>query len=167
MIFKRILLISHEMTYTGAPRSLLNVARVLRAYGNYVKVATLKSGNFEKEFQKYGFWVRHYDEENYEYKLLKNKQDLVIANTIFCGKFALKAQQFVNTILYIREGENLPDIISHNGLVDDYITKSKNVVCVSEYSKNFIEKYYGVRNIYVIHNFLYSEIVFEQDENNG
>lgn len=154
MNFKRILLLSHEMTYTGAPNSLLNIAGLIRRKGYLVTVATQKSGEFIREFHKSGFRVGYADPESYCYEKLSHKYDLVIANTIFCGKFALEAQKVIPTILYIREAHNLPDIIRDCGLSEDYITKAKNIVCVSEYSEEFIRKTYNVRNIYVLHNFM-------------
>lgn len=154
MFFKRILLISHEMTYTGAPRSLLNLALLLRSRGNYVKVATLKSGPFEKEYRKYGFIVRHYYEERYNYSLLTYKQDLVIANTIFSGNFAIQAQQYVPTILYIREARNLPRLLHENSIPASVITDAENVVCVSEYAADFIRETYHPKSIYILHNFI-------------
>lgn len=165
MLVKRILLLSHEMTYTGAPNSLLNVALLLRSKGNYVKVATLKSGEFEKEFSKHGFWVRHFDEEKYEYEKLAKKQDLVIANTIFCGKFALKAQLYVPTILYIREAQNIPELIKNCGLSAEYITKSENVICVSEYAEKFIRENYNPKNLFTLHNFLNKPFYYKPPKN--
>lgn len=165
MIFKRILLVSHEMTYTGAPRSLLNVARILRAHGNYVKVATLIPGDFEKEFSAHGFWVRHFNAERYEYELLAKKQDLVIANTVFCGRFAYNAQKYVPTVLYIREAANLPDIMKTIDMDDEYITKAKNIVCVSEYAEECIRSRFKVDNIKVLHNFLKKPLFYKPAPN--
>lgn len=154
MVFKRILLISHEMTYTGAPKSLLMIAKLLRSHGNYVKVATLRRGPFEREYLKHGFIVRHYDEESYNYSLLKQKQDLVIANTIFTGKFAIKAQEYVPTLLYIREAQNLPILMSENNLSPNIIYEAENIICVSEYAEDFIKNTYFPKNIFVLHNFI-------------
>lgn len=154
MNFKRILLLSHEMTYTGAPNSLLNIAKLLRRKGNFVTVGTQKSGDFIREYHRNGFRVFYVDPDSYCYDNLADKYDLVIANTIFCGKFAIEAQKKVPTVLYIREAHNLPDIIRDCGLSDDYITNAKNIICVSEYSEEFIRKTYDVQNLYVLHNFL-------------
>lgn len=52
MKYKRIMLLSHEMTYTGAPNSLLNVASVLKKHGHSVTVFTLTEGVFSKGFEK-------------------------------------------------------------------------------------------------------------------
>ena len=49
---QKILLVSHEMTYTGAPRSLLNIAKILKKSGTEVDVWTLKKGDFQREFEK-------------------------------------------------------------------------------------------------------------------
>lgn len=165
MKLKRILLVSHEMTYTGAPNSLLNIAVLLRSKGNYVKVATLKSGEFEREFAKHGFWVRHFDEEKYEYEKLSKKQDLVIANTIFCGKFALFSQKYVPTILYIREAQNIPELIQNCGLSEEYISNAESIICVSEYAEEFIRNNYAVKNLCVLHNFLNAKPFFKPKPN--
>ena len=49
---KKVLLISHEMSYTGAPRSLLNMAKVLQKEKIKVSVWSLETGEFEREFAK-------------------------------------------------------------------------------------------------------------------
>lgn len=152
---KRILLISHEMTYTGAPNSLLNMAKLLRSKGHDVCVFTLKPGDFLKEFTKTGFPVAEVSASDFDYSSLPKKFDAVIANTIFCGEFALKSQKYIKTFLYIREGENLNDIILNCNLKKDYINLSKNTICISEYAKKYIEKNFNPKSLSVIHNYLY------------
>lgn len=157
MEFRRILLLSHEMTYTGAPNSLLNVARTLRRHGHFVSIYTLHGGPFVKEFHRCGFRVHYYDDNNYtecERKKLAEKYDLMIANTVFCAKAAYSMQSFVKTILYLREAENLPEILENCNIDSRYISCADNVVCVSEYAKSFIQKTYSPKKLMVIHNFL-------------
>ncbi|MBD5383710.1 MAG: glycosyltransferase [Ruminococcaceae bacterium] len=155
--FEKILLISHEMTYTGAPNSLLNIARSLREKGVGVEVCTLYDGAFSAEFEKYNFTVKTVSAGSYDFSVLPKKYDIVIANTVFCGEFALKAQRYVPTYLYIREGENLKDIIGNCGLKNEYVTDAKHLICVSEYARGYIENNFKVREICVLHNFLYEE----------
>lgn len=141
------------MTYTGAPNSLLNLAVLLRSKGHTISVFTQQSGEFIKEFHKHLIRVKYCDPDSFNYDIL-NDYDLAIANTIFCGKFALKAQKYIPTILYIREAENLPEIIHSCGLKDDYLNKIKIALCVSEYAEKYISSTYNISNLAVIHNFL-------------
>ena len=161
MFLNRILLVSHEMTYTGAPNSLLNIARLLSTNGYNVSVATLISGPFETEFNKYGFDVSSIDEDYFDYSELPENFDIVIANTIFAGKFSLESQRYVPTYLYIREAENLNSIIEDCGLQRDFIDKCNNIICVSEYAENFIKSNFHVNNLTVLHNFIYEDIYDE------
>ena len=55
---KRILFVSHEMTYTGAPLSLLQSVSCFLNKGYKVKVVSLSSGELEKEFEKLGVEVK-------------------------------------------------------------------------------------------------------------
>lgn len=153
--FKRIVLISHEMTYTGAPNSLLNIARILRKHGHQITVYTLTGGPFEQQFRKFGFLVIPIKATQLD-KYFYGKFDLVIANTIFCGKIALYLQNRIPTILYIREAQNLPELIKNCKLDEAYIREARNVVCVSEYAAEFIRKVYSPPHLWVLHNFLYT-----------
>ena len=153
----RILLLSHEMTYTGAPNSLLNVSRVLRSHGHSVKVYTQRKGSFSRCFNRYGFKVRFLDlnlTDTDKCKALAKRFDIAICNTIFCSNTALKLQDYLPTILYIREAENLPEIMEKNNIDIGCIQNANNIVCVSEYAARFIEKTYFPKNIHILHNFL-------------
>lgn len=152
----KILLISHEMTFTGAPNSLLNVARVLRKHGHSVAVKTLHKGEFEKKFRRYGFWVKYIspDMPYQSCKKLALQYDLVICNTVFCSRICCVLQEYTKAILYLREAEDLPQILSDNKIDESYIRNAENVVCVSEYAARFIEKTYRPKKIWVLNNFL-------------
>ena len=51
-MIKKILLTTHELTYTGSPHSLLRIAKVLKKNNFYVEVWSLRDGDFKNEFQK-------------------------------------------------------------------------------------------------------------------
>ena len=149
----RILLLSHEMTYTGAPNSLLNVARVLRSHRHDVDVYTLKKGDFSDVFKRYRFKVETFDPNIFDTEKCR-QYDFAICNTIFCGEAALKLQNVLPTILYIREAENLSEIMEKNNIDDSCIRNAENIICVSEYAARSIEKIYSPKNICILHNFL-------------
>jgi len=154
---KRILLLSHEMTYTGAPCSLLNMACLLRKRGHSVSVYTLEAGNFTRCFHRHGFSVR-YAGGNYftpdVCRSLAEEYDLAVCNTVFCGKAACCLQDYMKTILMIREAENLPGILKDCGIDEDCIRNVENMVCVSEYAERFLRKTYAPGKLWVLHNFL-------------
>lgn len=164
---RKILLISHEMTYTGAPNSLLNMARLLRSKGWLVTVMTLVNGNFSREYLRHGFRVRWFD-ENLSAEgcpKLALRYDLVICNTVFCAKVACRLQEFIKTILLIREAENLPEILTNCRIDEGYIRNAENVVCVSEYAERFIAKTYSPRRLWVLHNFLLTPLYHRPSAN--
>ena len=154
---KKILLVSHEMTYTGAPCSLLKTGKLLQEEGFSVDVWTLKDGEFTEEFQRMGMEVKKISFPEDVSDSLSNtiaSFDIVIANTIFCAAFARYAQNFAKTVLYIRESENIPQIIRDCGLEESDFTEADNLICVSEYARQFIEKRYGRADVAVIPNFV-------------
>lgn len=164
---KKILLLSHEMTYTGAPNSLLNMARLLRSKGWSVTVRTLVNGSFSREYLRNGFRVRWFDESKSaeECRELTAKYDMVICNTVFCAKVACRLQEHVRTILLIREAQNLPEILEKCRIDEGYIRNAENVVCVSEYAERFIAKTYSPRRLWVLHNFLMTPPFYRPNTN--
>ncbi len=152
----KIMLISHEMTYTGAPNSLLNVARVLRKHGHKVKVYTLERGDFERRYRRYGFRVRQlaFTPSAAECDRIAKKFDLVICNTVFCSRICCMLQERVKTILYLREAADLPKIISDCGIDRSFLQNAENTVCISEYAQKFIERTYSPKRLWVLRNFL-------------
>ena len=158
----KILLVSHEMTYTGAPRSLLEMGRLLRDCGFSVDVWTLKSGEFEEEFRKQGMEAKKISFPEDASEALSEQlagYGLAIANTIFCAAFAGYAQRFTRTVLYIREAGNIPELIQNCDLEEADFLNVTHKVCVSEYARDCIVKQYGSIPVTVIPNFVPDEFV--------
>lgn len=148
----KILLVSHEMTYTGAPRSLLNMALVLKKQNYQVTVWSLKSGSFENEFLLNDIKVISINDK-WDIKEIM-EFDLVIANTIFCIRFAQKAQKYSNTVLFLREAHNIPELLDIIGEKRETLESILNVACISEYAQKFISQYYHIKDIYVLYNYV-------------
>lgn len=106
---QKILLVSHEMTYTGAPRSLLNIAKILKKSGTEVDVWTLKKGDFQREFEKEQIPVSILSKTIGEDRL--RQYQLIILNTFFTAHLAERFQKITRTVLYIREGRNIPVLV--------------------------------------------------------
>lgn len=153
---ENILLISHEMSYTGAPRSLLNIAKVLQKAGRKVSVWSLQAGAFEAEFEKINIKVKTISDIKM-YKNLIQQFDLVILNTFFTARIAYYIQDIVRTILYIREAENIAVLEKECCLDMKDIEGAKEVICVSEYAEGFIKSHCKPEKLTVIHNYVKDE----------
>ena len=151
---KKILLYSHELTYTGAPHSLLRMAKIYLLQNCRVDLWTRLDGEFRREFEKIGIKVKvvpdgdvtlpHVMQEIAEY-------DLAVANTVISSKFYSVASKLVPTIWYIREALNLPSMVDS---VPERLQTLKNadeIYCVSEFAQNFIRKTYNP-HVKVVHN---------------
>lgn len=146
MAKKNILLISHEMSYTGAPNVFKNICRILIESGHAVSVWTLQNGEFTAEFEKLSVKVEtiNYYTDQEKIKNDLTRFDLVIANTIFCTEIAYFAQNIVKTILYIQEAHNIPELIRNCNINEDHFRKIRYTICVSKYAKSFIRENYNL-----------------------
>lgn len=149
---QKILLVSHEMTYTGAPRSLLNIARLIKKTGNDVHVWTLEDGAFHVEFEKEKIAVDAFP-ENIDDEIIK-EFDLIILNTIFTAHFVERFQKLTRTILYIREAHNILTLVNDCKLNERHIKNAKEAICVSKYAESFIKEYCMPHKLTVLHNFV-------------
>lgn len=154
-LLKQVLLVSNEMTCTGAPRSLLNIANMICKLGGTVTVWTLAAGEFSIQFEQAGFRVEMIPVQ-IEKEGLKNF-DLVILNTFFTAHLSKTFQQLTRTILYIREAQNIPNLARDCGLNVRDISAADEVICVSEYAEQFIKTCCMPKKLNVLHNFVMDE----------
>ena len=63
---KSILLITHELSYTGAPRCLYNLAKCLLEEGYSVSVWSLETGEFFHEFVSLGLEITYIKSEEFK-----------------------------------------------------------------------------------------------------
>lgn len=151
---EKILFISHELTYTGAPLSLLGLVKTCRKLGCEVTVWSLKDGDFLKEFQKEIIPVYIVDNCLERLKKEKHQFSLIILNTIFCAYIANKVQDEIYTILIIREAANLPELIKTFHINEKDFLSIRNIVCISEYACEYIRNRYFKIKIDIIHNYI-------------
>lgn len=151
---KKLLFISPEMTYTGAPRSLLRMCKVAATLGYDVDVWSGKPGPFITEFQRYGFEVEvvpgdraHIPETIRKIK----KYDMAVCNAIATHQFARICTRYIPTVWYIREATNIPDFTRYNKQMLYTLQHSGDLCCVSEYAAKAIRNY-NRRKILIVHN---------------
>lgn len=157
---KKILLFSHELTNTGAPRALLNLARILEEFGYSVIVISFLDGDLKKAFKNNSIpvWITK------RKSVLRILPFLFIFNAIICNTVVTYEtvhilQKFYDKKLYwwIHEAEFFNNFL--NNLKDkkrkvckNTIERQRNIYCVSEYSRLFFEEYN--KNIKILNLFV-------------
>ena len=151
---KNVLLYTHELTYTGAPHSLLRICKMFIKNSCKVEIWSRVDGDFRKEFENIGLKVcvvSETDLNKQKYIQAIKKFDLAIANTVISHKFYTVARHIIPSIWYIREAQNLPDICNKVPLRLATLKDSEMLYCVSEYAQDFIRNEYN-HNVKVVHN---------------
>lgn len=151
---KKVLLFTHEFSYTGAPHSLLRIARILKRNGYYVEVWGPKEGPFIAEFEKESITV-----EVVPYSKLSSNEiissvkgfDLAIVNTAIPDKYFSFVSVYCPTIWYIREAGNLKEICRGNVDRELALKNAEKLYCVSEYAEKYISDDFN-SNVLVVHN---------------
>ncbi|MEU6135258.1 glycosyltransferase [Nocardioides sp. NPDC047086] len=152
---RRIVFISPEMIYAGAPRSLLRMCKVAAAQGFEPVVWTAKPGPFAKEFEAYGFRVEvvrtNPARPNKVFNRLPDGVELVVCNTVVTDDYVRALEGRVPVVWYVREASNLPDFFRSNPERRETLRHSKSVCVVSEYAAAAVAKY-AEGPIEVVHN---------------
>lgn len=151
----KVLLVSHELTVTGAPNSLLRQAKYFRSAGFEVEVWSLAEGPLRARYQEAGFTPKLVANDRraiqIKYEMDPIRYDLVVCNTI-------KSYRCVDVLM--RYGLKIAWFIRETKLVDEdfwldrdfarLFSKFYNLYTVSEYAAEVV-RYYNP-NVKVIHN---------------
>lgn len=167
-IHDNFLLITHELSFTGAPLVLLPVVNYLLKNNKKVTVVSIKDGKLRNYFATIGidcFLFKDIYNQQAEFLSLANNYSTVICNTIVTSPFYdLLKHTDKNIIWWVHEGKELLTHINVmkklNGINSLYRTVSdaKDIYAVSEYSKRFLKSYntnninilnYGVEDFYI------------------
>jgi len=172
IIEKKILLVTHQLEYTGSEHSLLRMCRVIQNHKMRAEVWSYKDGKFKHELEKMGINVSIIGPERFSSLEIQEKikeYDLAISNTALTYSFIIAFQGIVRTIWYIREAQNLPLMLpGNNGLLKALIN-ANNIYCVSEYARDFILANYN-KNVRVLHNCVddeYKNYISDSDSSKG
>ena len=150
----KVLLYTHELTYTGAPHSLLRICNILLKNKCEVEVWSPVDGEFKVEFERVGVNVRVVENpalKSPKYIQIISSFDLAIANTVLAHRFYLAANKLIPTIWFIRESLNLPSMVDSVAERRQALVQAPELYCVSEFAEQFINQTYN-HNTRVIHN---------------
>jgi len=139
---EKILLISHQLTTTGAPLVLYHLAKELIDQGFAPLVLSYWGGSLTKEFKKLGVEVLLgdvYSDHPDVLRELASHFDKTIVNTIVCYS---AVDVIKDAVWWIHEGQYV-----ETGFMQDYpnlesvLRKAENVFVVSEYAKETVDKF--------------------------
>ena len=161
---KKILLFSHEMTSTGAPLALLQVAKLLKIKGFYPVVICQSHGPLEIELQSNN--IAYYSDVNLMERLANKEKNLMefieqfdclVYNTIVSLMYSRYINTKKRTIIWIHEGEAGYNLVRNAIDIRQELEKMDEVYSVGAYSKAFTDQYmpkeksmillYGVKDI--------------------
>lgn len=147
-----VILVSHDLTLSGAPIMLYEICKILKKQGYFIVVFSPSDGPLRTMLLKIGVDViidelvlRQHDSF---YKFAKNF-DLIICNTIVSWPVVRQMKNTVKTIWWIHEGKLL-DLFTGNSDFVDTLKRAPHIIGVSDYSIKFLEPYN--QNIFKIYN---------------
>ncbi len=140
---KKILLISHELSNTGAPRALLNLARTIKELGYFVFVISYIDGPLKEDFSRHEIPIVCMENKKIKkLSILFKIFDMIICNTILCyPTVAFLEKKHPKVLWWIHEAIFIEEVLKNIGCQIIEIMHNANIYCVSEYAKSFIKKY--------------------------
>ena len=166
---KRILFVSQEMLYTGAPTSLIRMCKVARDLGYYPYVWSKKAGSFMQEFEKENIPVAIVTEKDLQKPEIgewAKRFSMAMCNTIITDRYVRFLEKLIPVAWYIREAQNIPKMLETAPVRAEILRDSKNLVCVSEYASDAIRQY-SKHLPTVIHNCIEDESSLAIDYTSG
>ena len=152
---KRVLLVSHELSVTGAPNSLLRQARYFLSAGCAVDVWTMAEGELLARYREAGLSPelvandRRAIEAKYAERRIR--YDLAVCNTICTYKFVDVLRRCgMPVVWFIRETKLLDESIWWDQDFERVFRSFPNLYTVSEYNAAVIRDYNP--RVRVIHN---------------
>lgn len=146
-----ILLLSHELSLTGAPIALLNTARALQRHKKKCLILSPVGGKLEQECKKYGVQclvypklLIHLSRQDAQTQRFFKQFDTVLLNTIVMAKYARFIKPLVRrVVLWVHEGAFGYENETRNSDLKSDFSYVDTIYSVGNYSKSFTDKYSG------------------------
>lgn len=143
---KQILFVTHQLSYTGAPMALMQMAKVLQGKGYTIEVISLKDGEQKYEYDKLGIstWViADLNLNEREMNNLVGIYDAIVINTLegapICQYLSGKEEK---VYWWIHENELLFEQINKY-LEQLRFEKNIHILAAGYYVRKLIKKYIG------------------------
>lgn len=142
---RRILFVSPEMKYVGAPRSLLRLCKVAAGLGFEPIVWTERAGPFSREFEAHDFPVQVVTPDEIKDPLIQDLKDrnveLVVCNTVVTDRYVKAFEGRLPVVWYVREATNLPQFLRGNPERAKNLRTSSSVTVVSDYAAEAVSHF--------------------------
>jgi glycosyltransferase involved in cell wall biosynthesis len=144
-----IIVFSHDLTESGAPRAAFDVARALRDAGHFVVVASPSDGPYRERLRNIGVDVI-IDEAllsrgGHVYDLARNF-DKVICNTIVCWPAVAQLHETVDTYWYVHESGLIRDFAENIPGFAELLKKGIPTWADSRLASRFLSMYGAVHS---------------------
>jgi GT2 family glycosyltransferase len=145
-----IMIFSHDLTESGAPRAAFDVARVLRNAGHFVVVGSPSDGPYRERLRDIGVDVIVDEallrQDRSVYDLTRNF-DKVICNTIVCWPAVIQLHQVVDTYWYVHESELICDLAKNIPEFAPLLRKGIPTWADSRLASRYLSKYHAVHSV--------------------
>lgn len=142
---RRILLLSHEFSMTGAPIALLHLAESFRGHGAQIVILSPFDGPMGDEFRKCGLPAlvyHHVYEDEFLFRQAR-KFDLIVLNTVVAYRAVTKLQTCGTPVLWwIHDSK---ESYEHGGFGDclpEKVPENTHVYCPGAYARRQLLSYY-------------------------
>lgn len=140
---KKIFIVSHDLSNTGAPRTLLGMVEILKELGFFVVVYSPYNGPLKEDFKKLDVWVWNAELKWFKFIIPFLKIfDLAICNTILSYKMVMAFEKMrIKYIWWIHEAATLQQFVDTEPKILKTLQQAKNIYTVSDFAKSYITKY--------------------------
>jgi GT2 family glycosyltransferase len=138
-----VILVSHDLSLSGAPIMLYDTAKVLTEQGYFVIIFCPADGPLRKMYQDAGIPVIVDElvlQQHHTFERFAKNFDYIICNTVVTWSVVKQMQHIVKTIWWIQEGQ----AVQYFANDDDFITtirSAQHLVGVSDYNISFVKPY--------------------------
>lgn len=141
---RRVLLVSHEMSLTGAPLMLLNTVKALKRAGFDVSVWSPLNGEAVSLFEDEGFPINIVTVADLSKTLVRESlstYDLAICNTILCDEYVEHLNGRLPLLWYLHEADTIGSFVDGNMRRELTLRQSDSLVTVSEYARDRVKAF--------------------------
>ena len=138
-----ILILSHDLTNSGAPRIMFDVATVLREAGHYVVVMSPTDGELRHDLAAAGMTVLIDNLLLTQHDSLRDfarNFDRVIANTVIAWPAVLQLGRVVDVYWYVHESQLIADEFDHRPDFVQALHEAKQVWALSKRTLRYLHK---------------------------
>lgn len=138
---KRILIVSHELSYSGAPLVLLPLLDKLKKTEQLFTLVSIVDGPLRKKLARKGIPIFCIGKRGKKFaRLIARNYDLILANTIAVAEFVKRAESDSTILWWIHEGSVTFEYFK--SLLPERIGENTHLLAVSEYSKGVVKSFF-------------------------